>query len=89
MANHKSAEKRARQDVKKRDRNKSYLSGVRTSLKGFRIALDKGDMDAATSSFNRAQASLGKAVAKGIVHKNAASRKIGRMARSLKAIAQS
>lgn len=86
MANHKSAKKRARQDVKKRDRNKSYLSGVKTTLKSFQEALTKGDAEAATKLLDVAQSSLGKAACKGIMHKNTASRKIGRLAQALKKI---
>lgn len=88
MANHKSSEKRARQDVKKRDRNKSYLSGVKTSLKSFQAALGKGDAELAAKLLHTTQSSLGKAVSKGILHKNTVSRKVSRLTKALHSLTE-
>jgi small subunit ribosomal protein S20 len=88
MAYHKSAIKRAKQNVVRRERNKSYLSGVKTAIKKFRKSLDElkaGKIDAqgATALMNAAQSALGKAASKGLVHKNNASRNVSRMAQAL------
>lgn len=90
MANHKSAQKRARQDSVRCDRNKSYMSAVRSSLKAYLTAvgsLDKSDSAAVESTrslFAAAQSKMAKAVIKGILHRNNVSRKTKRMAAMLK-----
>ena len=82
MANIKSAEKRNRQAAKKRARNRAQTSRLRTTVKGFR-ALDsekKGEALPATHS------EIDRALAKGVIHRNAAARYKSRLAK--KATAQ-
>jgi len=90
VANHKSAKKRARQTTRRNIANHSYLTSVRTAVKGFRnaaeelaVSTDK-DLTKIAPLFTAAQSRLMKAVSKGIVKKNSASRTIGRMAAFLK-----
>lgn len=90
MANHKSAEKRARQNLKKRDQNKSYLSQVRTVVKSFKAALSEmreGKVETAQvqTLLQKAQSALHKAAAKGILHSNNASRRVSRLSQQLRA----
>ena len=80
MANHKSAEKRARQNETRRVRNHSYISTVRTAIKKFRVAAAEGSADEAKTEFVAAQSMLSRAAGKGLIHKNQASRKIARLA---------
>ena len=47
MANHKSAEKRARQNVKRRANNRAHRSRLRNQIKRLRQAVEKGEMDTA------------------------------------------
>lgn len=84
MANHKSAEKRARQSESRRQRNKQYLSSVRTAVQAFRTALTtEGSAETASKLLVNAQTLLDKAAQKGMLHKNNASRKIGALANAL------
>ncbi|SME88586.1 30S ribosomal protein S20 [Pseudobacteriovorax antillogorgiicola] len=80
MAHHKSAKKRIRSDAVKRDRNRSYLSSVRTAVKSFRNAAEGGEQgENVQKLFVAAQKALTKAASKGILHKNNASRKVARL----------
>lgn len=84
MAHHKSAKKRIRSDSAKYKRGHSYISSVRTAVKTFKQALEKGEEALVKSSFTRAQQLLAKASTKGLIHKNTASRKTSRLAALLK-----
>ena len=89
MANHKSAEKRARQTIKKNERNTAYMSSVKTTLKKFYSALGEAkksgakDSEELKSTFINSQSMLQKAATKGIIHKNNAARKVSRLAHSV------
>ena len=90
MANHKSAAKRARQNVGRNLRNKSYLSMVKTSIKKFKTAVTQpaeNNQEKLHSLFQEAQSLLQKAVTKGMLHKNNAARRISRLSRSIKTTA--
>ena len=85
MAYHKSAEKRAKQALVRRERNKSYVSGVKTAIKKFRKACEemtagKVKAEDAKALLANAQSALSKAASKGYLHKNNASRHISRLA---------
>lgn len=85
MAHHKSAKKRIRSDAVKRDRNRSYLSSVRTAVKSFRKAAEAGEKgESVEKLFIIAQKALSKAANKGIVHTNNASRRVARLSAVLK-----
>ena len=83
MANTRSAEKRNRQAQKRRTRNVHVRTGVKGTVKRVREALEKGDAAAAKTALAAAERSLGKASSKGVLHKNAASRRISRLARAV------
>lgn len=93
MANHKSATKRARAAIVKRDRNSQYLASVKTAVKRFRFALEglkagtEKDIKKVESLLSKAQEMLMKASSKGVVHKKAANRKISRLAQAKKSVA--
>lgn len=74
-----SAEKRHRQSEDRRIRNKAVKSSVRTSVKRFVAASQKKDMEEASASLKEMIAKLDSASRKGIIKKNAASRKKSRM----------
>jgi len=82
MANHPSALKRMRQSEKKRLRNMSYRSQVRSAVKKFLIAAD-GKTPEADQLFRLAESLLQRGVSKGIFHRNTASRKVSRLALKL------
>ena len=81
MANHKSAIKRARQNTIRQNRNKSVKTRTRNVVKSVRSAVDQNDSDLAINRLNTAKSMLAKAAKKGIIHNNAASRKISRLSK--------
>jgi small subunit ribosomal protein S20 len=70
MAQHKSAEKRTRQNAKRHIRNKGALSRVKTLVKNVRSAKEK---DKAAAALKLAVKALDQLASKGVIHKNKAS----------------
>ena len=87
MANHKSAKKRARQALKRRDRNRHVRSEMRTAVKKVRSAIEAGDGDGATTSLKQAESLLRRASTKGLMHWKTASRKISRLTKATNKVA--
>ncbi len=83
MANTASAEKRNRQAQKRRARNVQVRTGVKSAVKKVREAVEKGDTAAAREALLAAERAIGKAGSKGVLHRNAASRRISRLAKSV------
>ncbi len=83
MANTASAEKRNRQAQKRRLRNVQVRTTVKSAVKKVREALAKGDAAGAKQLLGAAERALGKAASKGVLHKNAASRRISRLAHAV------
>jgi len=86
MADHFSALKRARQTEKRTTRNRTNTSRLRTSLRSLREALAKGDKQAAEQTFRQTVSALDKAIQKGVLHENTASRYKSRLSARLKAL---
>ncbi|MCB0090517.1 MAG: 30S ribosomal protein S20 [Caldilineaceae bacterium] len=82
MANIKSAEKRIKQSLKRRDRNRVVRGGTRTAVKKARTLIDAGDA-AAAEAVQSAIVALDRSVSKGIIHKNNAARRKSRLVRAL------
>ncbi len=82
MANIKSQIKRNRQNEKRRVRNKTVRSELKTRVKAARTAADAGAGDAAEKT-RLAQKRLGKAASGGTIHKNAAARRTSRLMRGV------
>jgi small subunit ribosomal protein S20 len=83
MANHFSALKRARQTERRTTRNRANSSRLRTALRQMREALAKGKKPAATQALGRTVSALDKAVQKGVIHANTASRYKSRLSARL------
>ncbi len=83
MANIKSAIKRNRQNIKRRLRNRQYRGAARSYIKRARIAMEEGELEMARTETLSAVRALDKAVAKGVIHKNNAARRKGRLMKSL------
>ncbi|HZP40143.1 MAG TPA: 30S ribosomal protein S20 [Candidatus Binatia bacterium] len=83
MANHPSALKRHRQSEKRRLRNQAIKTRLRHLVREVRTALSARDADAAAKTLATAARALDKAVTKGVLHRNSASRKIARLARAV------
>jgi len=86
MANHFSALKRARQTEKRTARNRANTSRLRTALRQLRESLAKGDKAAAEQVFRQTVSALDKAVQKGVIHNNTASRYKSRLSARLHAV---
>ena len=86
MATHKSAEKRDRQSVKRRERNSSTKSAVKTGIKSVLSAVGTKDKEASEKALKTTVPVIDKAAAKGVIHKKNASRKISRLAKKINAI---
>ena len=83
MANTASAEKRNRQAQKRRARNIGVRTGVKSAVKKVRDALEKGDAAGAKTALKAAERTLDRAASKGVLHRNAASRRIARLAHAV------
>jgi small subunit ribosomal protein S20 len=86
MANHFSALKRTRQTKRRTVRNRSNASQLRTALRSLRESLDKGDKAAASQTYRETVSALDKAIQKGVVHENTASRYKSRLSKRLSAL---
>ncbi|HHT02663.1 MAG TPA: 30S ribosomal protein S20 [Firmicutes bacterium] len=86
MANTKSAIKRARTAKLRRQRNQAAKTQIKTAIRRLRDALQTGDANLANEAYRLCSSRLDKAASKGIIHKNAAARKKGRLARSLQTL---
>ncbi|MGH7769858.1 MAG: 30S ribosomal protein S20 [Candidatus Binatia bacterium] len=82
MAIHPSAIKRHRQSLKRRAKNKEVKSRIRTMLKKARQAVASNDQDQISVQLREVSRELGKAVSKGILRRNTASRWLSRLSLS-------
>lgn len=74
MANSPQARKRVRQAVKRRTRNASQRSMMRTRVKQVFSAIEAGDKSVAETAFKDAVPVLDHMARKGLIHKNKAAR---------------
>ena len=81
MANHKSAIKRARQNEKRRLRNKSSKTRIKNIVKGVRQTVSEKSNETALAELNIAKSIIDNAAKKGVIHRKTASRKISRLSR--------
>ena len=86
MANHVSSMKRARQTETRSARNRSNTSRLRSALRQLRESLAKGDKASAESIFRQTVSALDKAIQKGVIHENTASRYKSRVSARLNAL---
>jgi small subunit ribosomal protein S20 len=75
VANIKSQQKRILTNERRRLRNQSVKSALRTSVRGFREAIDAGEKDKAAELLVATNRKLDKAASKGVIHKNQAANK--------------
>jgi len=86
MPNIKSAIKRVKTSEKRRLRNASQKSALRTAIKSFETAAAGANPETAREALIQASRKLDKAASKGLIHKNAAARKKSRLAKKLNEI---
>ena len=86
MANHKSSEKRAKQEAKRRMTNKMKTAKARTTVKALKDAVAKGDKATATTLLQKAQSLLAKLAKSPAMKKETASRKTSRLTKQVASI---
>ena len=86
MANIKSQIKRNRQNEKRRLRNKSVKSSLKTAVRKFHEATEAGDAETATALMRDASRKLDKAVSKGVIHKNQAANRKSAIAKKFQSL---
>ena len=89
MANHKSALKRARQNETRRLRNSGPKSNTKKAIKELRAAVANESVNEAKEGLVRTISIIQKTASKSVIHKNAASRKISRLARQVNRLGSS
>jgi small subunit ribosomal protein S20 len=87
MANTSSAEKAIRKIERRTAVNKMRRTAVRNHWRAVEEAIAKGDAAAAKAALTAAESEAMRAVTKGVVHKNTASRKVARVAKRVRALA--
>lgn len=87
MANTPSAKKAARKIAHKTTINKVPRTRMRSAVREVEEAIAASDKRAAETALKKAQPQIMKAAARGIVHRNAAARKISRLAHRVSALA--
>ncbi len=81
-----SSKKRLRQNQAHRDLNRSIKTGVRSSIRKVRTAVEAGDVEASTAAFQVATKKLDQAAAKSVIHANKAARTKSRLSKAIKDI---
>jgi small subunit ribosomal protein S20 len=87
MANTPQAKKRILRNAKRAEINGARVSRIRTFVKQVESALDAGNKDEAKAAIARVQPELARGVARGVLHKNTAARKLSRLTRRLTTLA--
>jgi small subunit ribosomal protein S20 len=77
---HKSTIRRARQAERRQERNRATVNTVKTLIKKVQSAVAGKKANEAKASLLEATSAIGKAVSKGVFHRNTASRRISRLA---------
>jgi small subunit ribosomal protein S20 len=86
MANSPQAKKRILRNAKRAEINGARVSRIRTFVKQVESALDSGNKDEAKAAIARMQPELARGVARGVMHKNTASRKLSRLTKRVSAL---
>jgi small subunit ribosomal protein S20 len=87
VANIKSQIKRVKTNEKRRMRNKSVRSSVRTAVRKFREAVEAGNTEEAATLQRAASRALDKAASKGVIHRNQAANRKSAMAKRINSAA--
>lgn len=83
---HKSAIKRHRQSVKKAARNKTVRTHVRHTIRELREVIERAETENAGKLLPSVIKTIDKAVTKGVIHRNSASRRISRLTKQVTAL---
>jgi small subunit ribosomal protein S20 len=83
---HKSTIRRARQAERRHERNRATMNSVKTLVKKVQTAVAENKTEEAKAFFREASSALNKAVTKGVMKRNTASRRISRLALRVNAL---
>ena len=86
MANTPQAKKRIRRNNNRAEINTSRMSRIRNFVKKVELALESGDKKEAQTALQNAQPELARGVARGVLHKNTAARKMSRLSKRVAAL---
>ena len=86
MANTPQARKRIRRNERRAEINGARISRIRTFVKKVESAIAGGDKSAAAAALKEAQPELARGVARGVMHKNTAARKLSRLTKRVSAL---
>ena len=86
MANTPQAKKRIRRNANRASINHARISRIRTFVKQVESALAAGKKKEAAEALKMAQPDLARGVARGVIHKNTASRKLSRLSKRVAAL---
>ena len=89
MANTKSARKAARQSARRTITNRARRSRLRSAVRKVEEAIAAGDRSKALAAMAEAEPVIIRAAQKNIVHRNAARRKVSRLAHRIAALGKS
>lgn len=81
MANTRQARKRIRRNDRRAEINGARMSRIRGFLKKVETAIEGGDQKVAAEALQSAQPELARGVARGVLHKNTAARKMSRLSK--------
>jgi small subunit ribosomal protein S20 len=81
MANTPQAKKRIRRNATRETINHSRISRIRTFIKAVESAIAAGEKTQAAEALKRMQPEISRGVARGVIHKNTASRKFSRLSK--------
>ena len=83
MANHKSAKKRCKQALKRNEVNRSLLSKIKNNVNTFNSLVSSKKTEEIKKSFSSVNSALAKAVKKGLIKKEFASRKLSSLSNTI------
>jgi small subunit ribosomal protein S20 len=86
MANTPQAKKRIRRNARRADINHARISRIRTFVKQVESAIASGKKTEATEALKRVQPEIARGVARGVLHRNTASRKFSRLVKRVAAL---
>lgn len=86
MANSPQARKRIRRNDRRAEINGARMSRIRGFVKKVETAIEGGDKTVASEALKAAQPELARGVARGVMHKNTASRKMSRLSKRVSAL---
>jgi small subunit ribosomal protein S20 len=86
MANTLQSKKRIRRNNRRAEINGARMSRIRSFIKKVETACTSGDKSAAQDALKTAQPEIAKGVAKGVLHKNTAARKMSRLSKRVAAL---